>query len=163
MGRAESRASAVQRVNLRPAWSRVRLRGPKGLARCLVTRVARRREELLFEKDIARGNPGDEPAESMPAVIVDKSNVGKRQLPPSNSRSSSATTCRSNGLRRNDLLLVGSDQKGKVVTYAFVLFRTHSKKLLGIADELPSIANRFIEPEIRGRRLYPKNAFARMP
>jgi hypothetical protein len=131
-----------------------RLRGPSGLARFLSTRVARRRADLLFGMDLVGSARS---TDALPAVTIDRANVGsegiadvERQIFVGDNLSYRE------GLKNGDLLFAGLDENGRVITYAFVLFRTHYKRVLGIGDEIPLIANCFTEPAMRGRHLYPR-------
>lgn len=139
---------------LRRLGTEYQLRGGAGVLRLLASRVARRRSDLLFERDT---HPAEDPAGSLPAVVIDRNNVDDpavagilRQVFVGDNEQYRP------GLWREDILLVALDERGQVASYAFVLFRTQYKRVLGIPPDMPLIANCFTLAAHRGRRLYPR-------
>lgn len=129
------------------------LRGFSGVARFLATRLARRREDLLFEIELSGMPPSADTL--LRLVFIDRANLGlasvagvEWQVFVGDNLSYRA------GILGNDLMCAVLDDKGTVICYAFVLFRTHYKRVLGVEDEVPLIANCFTEPTARGRGLY---------
>ncbi|MCW5661963.1 MAG: hypothetical protein KIT60_30030 [Burkholderiaceae bacterium] len=130
-----------------------RQRGLPGLGRLLLTCLARRREDLLFDIGLT-GLP--DAADPLPRVVfIDRANVGDASV---------AAVARQvfvgdnvpyrAGVESSDMLCAVLDSQGALACYGFVLFRTHYKRILGVADDVPLIANCFTVPAARGRGLY---------
>jgi len=132
-----------------------RARGARGLAAFVGTRIAQRRQDLLFEINLPGADPSPAQESLAQVVVIDRTNVGRAAM---------ATIERQvfvnengayrPGLFREDMLFVALDDAGRVLTYAFVLFPTWYKRVLGEADSVPMIGNCFTEPNARGRGLY---------
>lgn len=134
-----------------------RMRGPGGLVRFLISRIARTRADLLFEMDLAGNALPIDAAQVLPALMIGRENLGSADVADVLKQVLVGDNVQyRDGLTEDDLLFVALDEGGKVVSYAFVLFRSRYKRVLGIDDEVPLIANCFTEPEMRGRRLYPR-------
>lgn len=133
------------------------LRGATGLARFLRSRIVRRRADLLFERRLGKGVSQVGRLVPLPAVVIDRSNVNSNSVEDVCSQIlvGDNAACRDD-LARDNLLFAGLDGNGKVITYAFVLFRTFYKRILGISSDVPLVGNCFTEPVVRGQRLYPR-------
>ncbi|MGH6689676.1 MAG: GNAT family N-acetyltransferase [Gammaproteobacteria bacterium] len=132
-----------------------RSRGLTGLLRFLSTRIFRRSEDLLFERDLGASRTGAAPVRLHPVIRIGRENVGsarvaaiERQVLAGENEAYGA------GLLRNDLLFAHLDDDGRVLTYAFVLFTTEYKRVLQEPSEVPMIGNCYTVPDARGRGLY---------
>jgi L-amino acid N-acyltransferase YncA len=118
------------------------------------TRIAHRREDLLFEMSLGAVKPA--PAAACDIVVVDRDSVAsaraadiERQVFVNDNVDYRA------GLSRDDMLFVAVAGDGRVLSYGFVLFQSFYKNVLREPVEVPMIGNCFTEPEARGRGLYP--------
>lgn len=133
----------------------LRTRGPAGFARFIALRLMQRRADVLFEFDLHQlpaCQAGDDAI-----MVVDRANLG------------SAATARVERdvlggpnheyvaeLRARGQLLATTDAHGKVTSYAFVVFESFYKRILGEDGDTPVISNCFTEPAWRGQGLYPR-------
>ncbi len=134
-----------------------RLRGAQGLVRFLASRVIHRKADLVFERKMFRQKIDADDADMLSAVVIDHRNVDshavqsiKQQILVGDNEKYRP------GLSAGDCLFAGVDSDGRVITYAFVLFKTRYKKVLGLREDVPLISNCFTEPAWRGKRLYPR-------
>jgi hypothetical protein len=133
----------------------LRLRGLRGFARFVASRIVQPRADLLFEIGLEREIV--DALDPLPAVIVNRSNAGtaevawiERQILVDHNEDYGP------GLKDRDWMFAGSDETRNVVAYAFVLFATDYKNVLGVPEDIPLIANCFTKPAWRGRHLYPR-------
>jgi hypothetical protein len=132
------------------------LRGIPGVANLVMSRLARSRSDLLFERELSASDALPE-VDSLPVIVVNRNNVGTDQT-----RSVEEQILQGDNeqyrdsLSERDWMFAGLDADGRVITYAFVLFRTQYKQILGISEDLPLISNCFTVAEHRGKRLYPR-------
>jgi ribosomal protein S18 acetylase RimI-like enzyme len=132
-----------------------RTRGTAGFARFIALRVVQRRADVLYECDLTQLKDVDD-AGLDAIVLVDRNNFG-----------SAATAAVEKGvltgenllyveeLRAQGQLLAATDPQGRVISYAFVVFESFYKRILGEATATPIISNCLTFPAYRGQGLYP--------
>lgn len=130
-------------------------RGIGGFAQFVRTRLAHRREDLLFDMSLGAVAPAPAPA-AFDIVVVDRNSIGtasvadiERQVFVNDNVDYRA------GLTQDDMLFAAVAGDGRVLSYGFVLFRSFYKRVLREPIDVPMIGNCFTEPEARGRGLYP--------
>ena len=132
-----------------------RNRGTAGFMRFIGLRVVQRRADVLFEYDLTQLK-GEEAAGGVAVVMVDHHNFG-----------SAATTAVEqeiltggnhayvDELQGAGQLLAATGPQGGVTSYAFVVFESFYKKILGESSVTPIISNCLTFPAYRGQGLYP--------
>jgi RimJ/RimL family protein N-acetyltransferase len=131
-------------------------RGPLGLARFLVTRIARRQRDILFEKTLVSEKPATEALCLEPVVVIDQRNLNDAATASVAAQIFAGDNAEYRpGIEAGDIAFAYTEPGGQLVTYAFVLYRTFYKRLLGIPIDVPLIGNCFTVPAMRGRKLYP--------
>jgi GNAT superfamily N-acetyltransferase len=130
----------------------LRTRGPLGFARFIALRLVQWRGDVLFECDLAAL-----PARPAPAgvVIIDRSNFGSAAtaavehavLGPANHAYVEEL--------RGDAQLLATTSGAGVSSYAFIVFDSFYKRILGERRETPIICNCVTDPAFRGQGLYP--------
>ena len=132
-----------------------RNRGTAGFVRFIALRVAQRRADVLFEYDLTQLKADDE-SKSDAIVVVDRHNFG-----------SAATAAVEQEiliggnhpyveeLQGEGQLLAATGPHGGVTSYAFVVFESFYKKILGESSATPIISNCLTFPAYRGQGLYP--------
>lgn len=131
-----------------------RNRGPVGFVRFIALRLVQWRGDVLYEFDLrnARADSGEQ---GRTIVTVDRNNVG-----------SEATRLIENFILtggnhvyvdelRGDAVMLAALDEGKVASYAFIVFKSFYKRVLGEADATPIICNCATLPEYRGQGVYP--------
>ena len=132
-----------------------RLRGAAGVVWLILSRVARSRRDLLFEKTTSQ--VGVDFAVTPSVVVIDRHCVDNPGIAPVMQEIFTGDNLQYlQGLRRDDLLFVALDEQGAVAAYAFVLFQTQYKRVLGIGRDVPLIGNCYTLPAHRGQRMYPQ-------
>lgn len=133
-----------------------RARGTRGLVAFAATRLLSRREDLVFNRELACPIPSPHwPDDGELRVIdarglTDPANAALlRQVMQGESRGYAA------GLAAGDLLFAHVSREGRVDTFGFVIFESSYKRFLGIDSRTPMIGNCNTAPAARGRGLYP--------
>jgi GNAT superfamily N-acetyltransferase len=131
-------------------------RGPTGFARFIALRLVQLRSDVLFEVDLRNlAGPGAD-ASPYAVTIIDRGNFG----------SGAHTTIEKEVLVGGNLeyvtelhgmgqMLAATGADGSVASYAFVLFDSFYKRILGEARGTPIICNCVTLPAHRGQGLYP--------
>ena len=140
-----------------------RTRGAVGFLRFLATRIVQRRADLLFDIDLrglAAAPPFAQLAPLATAVLVWRHNLGSEAT---RAVEQSVLTAANHAYREvlagDDMLLAmtdAGDAQGQVTSYAFVLFASFYKRVLGEAQTTPMISNCYTDPAWRGQGLYPQ-------
>lgn len=132
-----------------------RTRGAAGFARFIALRLVQRRADVLFEYDLT-GLTGDDDLGTVPIVVVDRTNFGS-------AASAAVEKCVLSGgnhayvkeLEGQGQLLAALDAQGRVTSYAFVVFESFYKRVLGEPTATPILSNCLTFPAHRGQGLYP--------
>lgn len=133
-----------------------RARGPLGLGRFLVTRIARRQHDILFERVLVPEAAGTDALCLEPVVVIDKDHLGAAETASVEAQIFAGDNAEYRpGIKTGDIAFAHTEPGGQLVTYAFVLYRTFYKRLLAIPGSAPLIGNCFTVPAMRGRGLYP--------
>ena len=127
-----------------------RTRGAVGFLRFLATHIVQRRTDLLFDIDL-RGLAAAPPFAQLPplatAVLVWRHNLGSEAT---RAVEQSVLTAANHAYREvlagDDMLLAATDAQGQVTSYAFVLFASFYKRVLGEAQTTPMISNCYTDP-----------------
>jgi hypothetical protein len=131
-------------------------RGLAGLCRFLGTRIFTRREDLLFDIHLrSAAAPRLEPLDQV--VRIGRTNLGSEATAPVEVQVFTGENAEyRDGLRKEDILFAHLDGESRVLTYAFVIFDSAYKRVLGEPVGVPMIGNCYTLPEKRGQRLYPR-------
>lgn len=134
----------------------LRTRGVRGFARFIALRLVQWRGDVLFEYDLTALHGSAAAVRPSSVVVVDCGNFG-----------SAATEAVERGvltgenhayveeLQGEGQLLAAIDAQGVVTSYAFVVFESFYKRILGEARDTPIISNCMTMPAYRGQGLYP--------
>ena len=138
----------------------LKTRGAVGFLRFLATRIVQRRADLLFDIDLRDSAAAPSFAQFPPlatAVLVWRHNLGSEAT---RGVEQSVLTAANHAYREvlagDDMLLAATDAQGQVTSYAFVLFASFYKRVLGEAQTTPMISNCCTDPAWRGQGLYPQ-------
>ena len=131
-----------------------RHRGPLGLIQFIALRLVQWRGDVLYECDL-RDARADSADQGRTIVTVDRNNVGSEA-------SRHVEDCILTGgnhvyvdaLRADAVMLAALDE-GQVASYAFIIYASFYKRILGETDATPMICNCHTFPEYRGQGVYP--------
>lgn len=133
----------------------LRTRGPGGFARFIALRLVQRRADVVFECDLRQFAPGEGVDDGI--IVVDCANLGsaatalvERDVLGGPNHEYVAE------LQGRGQLLAATDAQGGVTSYAFVVFESFYKRILGEDTDTPIISNCFTLPAWRGQGLYPR-------
>jgi ribosomal protein S18 acetylase RimI-like enzyme len=135
----------------------LRTRGMAGFVRFIAQRLAMWRADVLFECDLVQYAAA--PAEALGAAIVaiDRSNFGSTATAQVEREVLiAANHAYIEELQGEGQLLAATDADGRVTSYAFIVFESFYKKVLGEARATPIICNCVTLPAYRGQGLYPQ-------
>jgi ribosomal protein S18 acetylase RimI-like enzyme len=133
-----------------------RTRGAVGFARFIALRVVQRRADVLFEYDLTELTGGGDPGTG-PIVVVDRNNFGSAaSAAVEKGVLSGGNHAYVKELQGQGQLLAATDPQGRVTSYAFVVFESFYKRILGEATATPIISNCLTFPAYRGQGLYPE-------
>lgn len=135
----------------------LRTRGIPGFARFIALRLMQRRADVLFEFDLSHLAATDAEGPIDAIVVVNRGNFGS---------AATASVERDvltgpnheyvEELQGKGTLMAVIDGQGKVTSYAFVVFESFYKRILGESDDMPIISNCVTLPAYRGQGIYPR-------
>ncbi len=135
-------------------------RGWLGLARFLVTRLARSQSDVVFEGRAAEGERSTTDGDFGPGrrlVVICRENLDDPERKPVLVQLlAGESAVYRTGLERDDMALAVIDDQGSVLHHSFIQFETRYKSILGEAVHVPLITNCHTVSRARGERLYPK-------
>lgn len=134
----------------------LRNRGPAGFARFIALRLVQWRGDVLYEHEL--GALGADPAAVRAVIVViDRNNF---RSPATAAVEDSVLTGGNHvyvdELQGNATLLAATAPDGAVASYAFIVFESFYKRVLGEAYATPIICNCVTLPPYRGQGLYPE-------
>lgn len=132
-----------------------RNRGTAGFVRFIALRVVQRRADVLFEYDLTQLQVDDESG-SDTVVVVDRHNFGSAATAAVEQEIlTGGNHAYVEELQGAGQLLAATDRQGRVTSYAFIVFESFYKKILGESNATPIISNCLTFPANRGAGLYP--------
>lgn len=132
-------------------------RGATGFLRFLTTRIVQWRADLMFDVDLPALAAAPPLAPQAAAVLVSRHNLGSEATRAvEHGVLTAANHAYREALAGDDMLLATTDTHGQVISYAFVLFDSFYKRVLGEAPATPMISNCYTDPAWRGQGLYPR-------
>jgi RimJ/RimL family protein N-acetyltransferase len=132
----------------------LRNRGPRGFIRFVGLRLIQWRGDVLYERDLQEV-PREHAAQNL-VTIIDRHNF--RTAAASSVEESvlvGGNHVYADELKEDATLLAATTPDGRVSSYAFVIFQSFYKRILGEADAVPIICNCVTLPAFRGQGLYP--------
>lgn len=132
-----------------------RNRGTAGFVRFIALRVVQRRADVLFEYDLTQLKDDGETGRDA-LVAVDRHNFGSAATAAVEQQVlTGGNHAYVEELQGEGQLLAATDSQGGVTSYAFVVFESFYKQILGEASATPIISNCLTFPAFRGQGLYP--------
>lgn len=133
----------------------LRNRGPAGFARFIAVRLAQWRGDVLYEYDLDASGADPAPARDN-IVVIDRRNFrSPSTVAVEDSVLTGGNYVYVDELRNNATLLAATAPGGEVASYAFIVFESFYKRVLGEANAVPIICNCVTLPAYRGQGLYP--------
>jgi len=135
----------------------LRMRGPVGFVRFVMQRLVQRRSDVLYEIDLSTLGAAETEAPQYAVAIIDRSSF----------RSGGTALIEREVLTEGNhdyipelqgmgQLLAATGADGHVASYAFIVYDSFYKKILGEPKGTPIICNCVTLPAHRGQGLYPR-------
>ncbi len=135
----------------------LRMRGAAGFVRFIAQRLVQWRSDVLYEFDLSALAAHGAEASSYVVTVIDRGNFGSAATAMiEGDVLSAANHDYVTELQGMGQLLAATGADGHVASYAFVVFDSFYKRILGEARGTPIICNCVTLPAHRGQGLYPR-------